>query len=186
MTQTIPTEPLTAEAFAPFGDVLDATGDFRPINDGLCKRHHDRARLDFGSGAAGISIFDAQPRVLPYDFDLVERHPEGSQAFLPMTPNPFLVIVAPDQGGRPGAPRAFLTAPGQGINLLRNTWHGVLTRKKPCCITTWPLPRQALQVSGLVPARAPEPSQVLHGRIFGIESCCSRPLTTSASSISRL
>lgn len=126
MTQTIPTEPLTAEAFAPFGDVLDATGDFRPINDGLCKRHHDRARLDFGSGAAGISIFDAQPRVLPYDFDLVERHPEGSQAFLPMTPNPFLVIVAPDQGGRPGAPRAFLTAPGQGINLLRGVWHGVL------------------------------------------------------------
>lgn len=126
MTQTIPTEPLTAEAFAPFGDVLDATGDFRPINDGLCKRHHDRARLDFGSGAAGISIFDAQPRVLPYDFDLVERHPEGSQAFLPMTPNPFLVIVAPDEGGRPGAPRAFLTAPGQGINLLRGVWHGVL------------------------------------------------------------
>ena len=126
MTQTIPTEALTAGAFARFGDVLDATGDYRPINDGLCKRHHDRARLDFGSGRAGISIFDAQPRVLPYDFDLVERHPEGSQAFLPMTQNPFLVIVAPDEGGRPGAPRAFLTAPGQGINLLRGVWHGVL------------------------------------------------------------
>ncbi len=126
MSQTIQTQPLTAETFAPYGDVLDATGDFRPINDGLCKRHHDRARLDFGSGRAGISIFDATPRVLPYTFDLVERHPEGSQAFLPLTQNPFLVIVAPDQGGRPGDPRAFLTAPGQGINLLRGTWHGVL------------------------------------------------------------
>jgi ureidoglycolate lyase len=126
MTQTIRTEPLTAEAFAPFGDLLDATGDFRPINEGLCHRHHDRARLDFGAGRAGVSIFDARPRALPYDFDLVERHPDGSQAFLPMTEHPFLVIVAPDEGGRPGRPRAFLTLPGQGINLLRGTWHGVL------------------------------------------------------------
>lgn len=127
MTRTIQTEPLTAAAFAPFGDVLDATGDFRLINDALCRRHHDRARLDFGSGRAGISIFDAVPRALPYDFDLVERHPEGSQAFLPMTEHPFLVIVASDEGGHPGRPRAFLTATGQGINLLRGTWHGVLT-----------------------------------------------------------
>ena len=127
MTWTILTEPLAAHTFAPFGDVLDTTGEFRFINDGLCRRHHDRARLDLGSGRAGISIFDAVPRALPYDFDLVERHPEGSQAFLPMTEHPFLVIVAPDDGGRPGTPRAFLTAPGQGINLLRGTWHGVLT-----------------------------------------------------------
>ncbi len=126
MSSTIEIRPLTAEAFAPYGDILEATGDFRPINDGLCKRHHDRARLDFGSGSAGISIFDATPRVLPYEFDLVERHPEGSQAFLPMTQHPFLVIVASDDGGGPGDPRAFLAATGQGINLLRGTWHGVL------------------------------------------------------------
>lgn len=119
--------PLTAAAFAPFGDVLEAAGEFRLINEGLCHRHHDRARLDFHAGRAGISIFDAVPRALPYDFDLVERHPEGSQAFLPMTQHPFLVIVAPDEGGVPGDPRAFLTAPGQGINLHRGTWHGVLT-----------------------------------------------------------
>lgn len=126
MPEIIPTQPLTPEAFAPFGDVLDASGDFRLINDGLCQRHHDRARLDFGSGRAGISVFSARPRALPYDFDLVERHPEGSQAFLPMTEHPFLVIVAPDEGSRPGRPIAFLTAPGQGINLHRGTWHGVL------------------------------------------------------------
>ena len=70
--------PLTADAFAPFGEVLDATGDFRLINAGLCRRHHDRARLDFGpEGRAGISIFKAEPRSLPYSFDLIERHPEG-------------------------------------------------------------------------------------------------------------
>jgi ureidoglycolate lyase len=121
------TEPLTPEAFAPFGDVLEAAGPpDRLINQGLCGRFHDRARLDFGTGRAGLSIFDAVPRTLPYRLDMVERHPEGSQAFLPMTGHPFLVIVAPDEAG-PGTPRAFLTAPAQGINLLRGTWHGVLT-----------------------------------------------------------
>ncbi len=118
--------PLSAEAFAPFGEVLEATGDFRPINDGLCHRHHDRARLDFApetAGRAGVSIFNAQPRALPYVFDLIERHPEGSQAFLPMTQAPFLVIVARDTET---APLAFLTNGAQGINLHRGTWHGVL------------------------------------------------------------
>jgi ureidoglycolate lyase len=117
-------EPLTAAAFAPFGDVLDATGEFRLINDGMCQRHHDRARLDFGNGRGGLSIFDARPRKLPYSFDLIERHPEGSQAFLPMSEHPFLVTVAT---GPEATPRAFLTNGAQGINLLRGTWHGVLT-----------------------------------------------------------
>lgn len=123
--RTIVPEPLTATAFAPFGEVLEATGDFRLINAGLCRRHHDRAQLDFGPGGrAGISVFKAEPRSLPYAFDLIERHPEGSQAFLPMTDDPFLVIVAesPDH-----PPRAFLTDGAQGINLRRGTWHGVLT-----------------------------------------------------------
>ena len=123
------TEPLTPAAFAAFGDVLDTDGaPDRIINRGLCGRWHDRARLDFGPGGrAGISMFRAEPRALPYDLDLLERHPDGSQAFLPLTEHPFLVIVAPDAAGTPGTPRAFLTAPGQGVNLLRGTWHGVLT-----------------------------------------------------------
>ena len=123
--KTLRPVPLTASAFAPFGDVLDATGDFRLINAGLCQRHHDRARLEFGpDGRAGISIFKARPRALPYSFDLIERHPEGSQAFLPMTADPFLVIVAVSPAQ---APRAFLTNGAQGINLHCGTWHGVLT-----------------------------------------------------------
>lgn len=118
------TEPLTPAAFAAFGDVLEASGDFRLINQGLCQRHHDRARLDVGDARTGISILKAVPRSLPYSFDLIERHPEGSQAFLPMSEHPFLVIVAasPD-----ATPRAFLTNGAQGVNLHRGTWHGVLT-----------------------------------------------------------
>lgn len=118
-------EPLTAEAFAPYGDVLEATGEFRLINEGWCQRHNDRAALDFGpEGRAGISLFNARPRSLPYEFSLIERHPDGSQAFIPMSEHGFLIIVA---DGPQAKPRAFLSAPGQAINFHRGTWHGVLT-----------------------------------------------------------
>ncbi|MGH1368697.1 MAG: ureidoglycolate lyase [Maritimibacter sp.] len=120
--------PMSKAAFAPFGDVLDTDGaPDKMINEGMCARYHDRARLDFAAGRAGISLFEAEPRSFPYVFDLMERHPDGSQAFIPLTQNPFLVIVAPDAGEKPTHPRAFLTAPGQAINFHRNTWHGVLT-----------------------------------------------------------
>ena len=129
MRRVIRLEPLTAEAFAPFGDVLEASGD--PdliINQGLCGRYHDRAKMDFGAdGRAGLSLFLAKPRTLPLMLDLVERHPEGSQAYIPMSFEPFLAIVAPDAGGLPGLPRVFLTTPGQGVNYHRGVWHGVLT-----------------------------------------------------------
>ena len=126
--RTITARPLTAEAFAPFGDVLEASGTpDRIINAGLCGRFHDRASLDFADGRAGISLFDAEPRTLPHTLDLMERHPLGSQAFVPMHAYPFLVIVAPDEGGAPGEPQAFVTPPGLGVNYRRNTWHGVLT-----------------------------------------------------------
>ncbi len=126
---TIAALPLTAEAFAPFGDVLDCAGEpDKLINQGLCGRYHDRARLDFGPGGrAGISLFRSDLRRLPLQVDMVERHPDGSQAFLPLSDAPFLLVVAPDEDGKPGTPRAFGTAPGQGVNYLRNTWHGVLT-----------------------------------------------------------
>jgi ureidoglycolate lyase len=129
VTREIRCQPLSREAFAPFGDVLDCAGaPDKLINAGLCERFHDRARLDFGvDGRAGISLFNALPRSLPYDLGLLERHPDGSQAFIPMTEHPFLVVVASDDDGQPGAPIAFLTAPHQGINFHRGTWHGVLT-----------------------------------------------------------
>ena len=124
----IKAQPLTTEAFAPFGDVLDCAGDpDKIINAGKCGRFHDRAKLDFTNGRAGIRLFNAKPRSLPYSLDLLERHPDGSQCFVPMTEHPFLVIVAPDVDGTPGMPFAFLTQPGQAINFHRGTWHGVLT-----------------------------------------------------------
>ncbi|MEL6607749.1 MAG: ureidoglycolate lyase [Pseudomonadota bacterium] len=121
-------QPLTYRAFRPFGDVLDCSGQpDKIINQGMCGRFHDRARLDFGpDGRAGVSLFKAEPRSLPLAIDMVERHPEGSQCFVPMTLAPFLVVVCGDDGGTPTAPQAFLTEPGQAVNFHRGTWHGVL------------------------------------------------------------
>ncbi len=128
MSRKIVIEPISAPAFAPFGDLIDVSGDpDKIINQGQCGRFHDRAALDFSDGRAGISVFNANPRSLPYTLDMVERHPDGSQAFIPMTHQPFLVVVAPDEGGKPGQPRAFVTQPGQMVNYHRGTWHGVLT-----------------------------------------------------------
>jgi ureidoglycolate lyase len=128
LTRPLTLRPLTAEAFAPYGDVIEATGASFPINGGMCDRFHDLARLEFtGDGRAGVSLGYSRPYPLPLSFGLVERHPLGSQAFVPMSEDPFLVVVAPDESGRPGTPLAFLTRPGQGVNYLRNVWHGVLT-----------------------------------------------------------
>lgn len=128
MTETLHLEPLTKDAFAPFGDVLEVAGDpDKIINQGLCGRYHDLAQIDIVDGRAGISLFNAEPRQFPITLDMVERHPMGSQTFLPMSHNSFVIVAAPDEDGTPGLPRAFLTVPGQGINFARGTWHGVLT-----------------------------------------------------------
>lgn len=122
--------PLTREAFAPFGDVIEAEGaESYLINNGNCRRFHDLARVEATGGNARvlISLFRAKPYPAPVTVGMVERHPLGSQAFIPLSPAPFLVVVCPDQDGAPGTPRAFLTKPGQGVNYARGTWHGVLT-----------------------------------------------------------
>ena len=128
MAVQIKPEPLTATNFAPFGDVLDFSGTpDKMINQDMCGRFHDRATLTHTDGRAGISLFEAVPRQLPYRLEMMERHPLGSQAFLPMTAFPFLVIVADDENGCPGLPFAFLTEPNMGVNYHANIWHGVLT-----------------------------------------------------------
>ncbi|MEQ9247176.1 MAG: ureidoglycolate lyase [Nitratireductor sp.] len=121
---------LTRAAFAPFGDVIE-TKDAESflINAGKCRRFHDLATVETAGENARvlINIFRGTPYALPLRLSMVERHPLGSQAFMPLSPAPFLVIVCPDENGQPGEPRAFVTHPGQGVNYARGTWHGVLT-----------------------------------------------------------
>lgn len=123
----VATAPLTGAAFAPFGEVIEAAGEPSYfINAGRCGRFHDLADVDVVEGKAGISLFRSACVTLPYALDLMERHPRGSQAFLPIGEARALVVVAPDEGGRPGTPLAFVSARGQGFNIARNVWHGVL------------------------------------------------------------
>lgn len=130
MTRVLTIRPLTKQAFAPFGEVLTTDGAHHyPINNGMTERYHDLATIEIGgdNGRPLISIFRGQPYALPLTLSMVERHPLGSQAFMPLHQRPFLVIVAPDIGNRPGTPLAFRTQPGIGISFRRNIWHGVLT-----------------------------------------------------------
>jgi len=121
--------PLTAASFVPFGDVIETAGnDSYPINNGNCRRFHNVSQpvIDT-SGAAGISLFEAKHYPFPISLTLLERHPLGSQAFLPMSDKPFLVIVASDNNGKPDTPLVFITNGKQGVSYSKNTWHGVLT-----------------------------------------------------------
>jgi ureidoglycolate lyase len=115
-------EPLTAAAFAPFGDVIAfgaATRVF-PINEGTTERHHALARVEVGEGHGLISLARAEPRALPFAVTMLERHPLGSQAFIPLTPTPYLVVVAESPAH---APRCFRAAHGEGVNYRAGTWH---------------------------------------------------------------
>lgn len=124
--ETLDVRPLTKEAFAPFGEVIETEGaEMRLINNGTTQRFHDLARVEATGEAARvlINIFRGQAFRLPIDIAMLERHPLGSQAFMPLERRPFLVVVAQDEGGRPGRTQAFLAQGHQGVNYRRNVWH---------------------------------------------------------------
>lgn len=121
-------ESLRADAFAPYGDVIDIDAARRSvaINDGSALRHDDLARVDVheAGGQGVVAIVRAQPVVLPVRLRALERHPMGSQLFVPMQLARFLVVVAPHDSARPFAEaRCFVALPGQGVQYSRGTWH---------------------------------------------------------------
>lgn len=126
MTNTLYATPITPEAITGLAELIEAEGQAdKHINQGLCGRFHDRARLDI-DGDTGISVFQSVSFSMPFRMEMMERHPHGSQAFLPMQQGEYLVVLAEDKDGKPDAPRAFIAGPGQAVNIGRNVWHGVL------------------------------------------------------------
>ncbi len=127
----LPVKKLNKKDFAPFGDVIeiDEQDDFMLINNGTTKRFHDLAKITLSGTNArpALSIFRAKPVSLPYNLTFMERHPFGSQSFMPLIPSRFLVIVAKDNEGVPDEPLVFLAEQGQGVNYHQNIWHGALT-----------------------------------------------------------
>jgi ureidoglycolate lyase len=118
-------EPITAENFAPFGDLIEVGENPLLINYGFTERHHDLARLDLTEqgGRPLLSIFRSRPLPRPLRLNIMERHPLSSQAFMPLGDQPYLVVVAPAGPFDPQALRAFIAGPGQGVNYARGTWH---------------------------------------------------------------
>jgi len=124
MRQLTP-EPLTKAAFAPFGDVVEndgATGI--EINQGFARRCNGLAAIDVTSnaGAVNISLFDARPRPQPIAILLMERHPLGSQLFMPLQDKPWLVVVCTNPHDL-SSYRAFTASGRQGVNYARDVWH---------------------------------------------------------------
>ena len=119
--------PLTAADFAPFGEVIELDGAKNfPINDGLTTRFHDLCTIDTcdQGGKTIVNVFRTSPLSLPHRVEKMERHPLGSQAFLPTDKLPFLVLVGKAKPElSPEDLMLFITNGEQGINLHKNTWH---------------------------------------------------------------
>lgn len=126
LSEFLEIRPLTLEAFAPFGDVIEPEpSSMRLINGGNTERYHALSHADVvGEGARVVlNIFRGAPRRFPYAIDMMERHPLGSQSFSPLSMRPFLVVVSKDEDGKPGRPNVFLARKGQSVNYHRNVWH---------------------------------------------------------------
>ena len=120
-------KPINKENFKKFGDMI-TTADIKPIeiNEGYAKRFDGIANLDTSkdNGETTISIFSALKRSFPMKIDMMEKHPLGSQAFIPMKQTTFLVLVAPE-GNKPDLSKieAFIIPPEIGVNYNPGTWH---------------------------------------------------------------
>ena len=118
---------ITKENFSNFGDMI-TTNDIKPIeiNNGYAKRFDGIANLNTSkdNGETTICIFSALKRTFPMKINMMEKHPLGSQAFIPMKETTFLVFVAPE-GNKPDLNKveSFIVPPGIGVNYNPGTWH---------------------------------------------------------------
>jgi ureidoglycolate lyase len=123
MSRVLRLEPLTAEAFAPFGEVIEARGEPSSINYGNTWKFANLAKIDVRDGRAATHIYRSTPAAYPFVLRVMENHPLGSQMFMPLGRNPYLVVVAPKGPFDANAVRAFVASPKQGVNLAPGTWH---------------------------------------------------------------
>ena len=120
-------KPLTESAFTAFGDVIEANSAANnfAINDGFTQRYHDLAKVDVNDngGHPIINIFRSTPLAQPIAIKMMERHPKGSQAFIPMGTNDYLVVVAPAGEFNVNNIEVFIANSNQGVNYAKGTWH---------------------------------------------------------------
>lgn len=124
---TLQLKPLTADAFEPFGTVVELDEvDPLPINEGYTLKFADLLPLDCKNegGRVAMHFYKSTGRTLPLELHGMERHPLGSQAFWPLHNRPFAVVVAPpSEKLDESAIRGFITTGRQAIQYHRGTWH---------------------------------------------------------------
>ena len=126
MSRSLVPQPLEEKAFEEFGNVIDASiQKALLINDGNTERFNDLAELalNHGGGKPSVNIFRSKPISLPFVIKSMERHPLSSQAFFPLSEEPYLVVVAPKGELLPMEAKAFLAQPFQGVNFHPGVWH---------------------------------------------------------------
>ena len=120
-------QELTAENFSAYGDVISVSesAEHFAINDGHTMRYHNLADVDVAEqqGKTLINIFRSTPLAFPLPVEMMERHPLGSQAFIPMGKQPYVVVVAPAGELDISAIKVFLASGEQGVNYHKGTWH---------------------------------------------------------------
>ncbi|HSC84450.1 MAG TPA: ureidoglycolate lyase [Pseudomonas sp.] len=125
--RTLTIEPLTAQAFAPFGEVIETEGrEFFMINRGTSRRYHRQVDVQTSgpNATAIISILRTTTLPMPLTIDMLERHPLGSQAFMPLNGQQFLIVVAPPAAQPQSSQiRAFISNGQQGVNYRKGVWH---------------------------------------------------------------
>ena len=120
-------EKITKDNFSEFGDVISSK-NINPIdiNMGYAKRFDNLANINTSKneGKTIVSIFSALKRSFPLKINMMEKHPLGSQAFMPMRETTFLVFVAPE-GDFPiiNKIKSFIVPPKNGINYKPGVWH---------------------------------------------------------------
>ena len=118
---------ITRKNFAAYGNLI-SSNDIKPIdiNAGYAKRFDDLANIKSSKngGKTIVSIFSALKRNFPMKIDMMEKHPLGSQAFIPMKETTFLCFVAPP-GESPEIDKiqSFIIPPKTGINYKPDIWH---------------------------------------------------------------
>jgi ureidoglycolate lyase len=121
-------EKLTSDAFLPFGEVVELDGaEGKPVNGGTALSYRDLVRVDVGEGGrTSVNFIRASAQEMPLRVCALERHPLGSQAFLPLRAMPFMIIVAAPGPFDPKTIRAFVTHGWQGVNYAKGVWHHAL------------------------------------------------------------
>lgn len=124
MSRVLHPKPLTAQAFAPFGDVIDMAGEALTINYGATQKCADLAAIHPGDGGrTAVHLYRTTPPDYPFALRVMENHPLGSQMFMPLSGRPYLVVVALKGRFDPLDLQAFIAGPRQGVNYAPGTWH---------------------------------------------------------------